>query len=114
MPRDLDHLVETHRLADQRRRAGQPIWDRRINVGDIFHNDDLTFEQSRDRIAARIKGSTWYTAEGEDSELWALVDELADTEDTDEFDAVWNGIYDLADFHRVWIDTFQKPAGGSA
>lgn len=104
MPRDIDHLVETHRLAQQRRAAGLPVWDRKINLGDVFHNDSLTFEQIRDVAVQRIRRSGWLT--DDDYTLTGLVDELAETADADEFDCVWDEIYDHADIDRVWIATW--------
>jgi len=34
------------------------------------------------------------------------VDELADAETGDDFDAPWDALYDEADLDRVWIATF--------
>lgn len=106
MPRTVEHIVETHLLAQARRQAGRPIWDRSIRLGDVFHNDALTFEQSRDEIVARVRATQWC----EDSDVVRdLLDELADCADTVEFDAVWDAVYDEADIDRVWIDTL-RPA----
>ncbi len=81
-----------------------PTWTLTINVADVFHNDDLTFEQIRDTVVQRIRASGWI---GEDDHtLGDLVDELGDAADTDEFDAVWDVLYDHADADRVWIATF--------
>ncbi len=103
MPRDIDHIVETHRAARERVAAGLPVWDRRVDVRDVFRNENLTFEQRRDAIVRRIRNSGWTIEPG--STLDHVVEELGDTEDTDEFDAVWDVIYDYADTDRVWIET---------
>lgn len=104
MPRDIEQIVETHRAARERVAAGLPVWDRRINLADIFRNEDMTFEQRRDAIVKRIRNSGWIT---EDSYTLAdLVEELGDAESADEFDAVWDEIYNQADADRVWIATF--------
>ncbi len=103
MPRDIEHIVDTHRIAQQRRDAGLPIWDRRINLAGVFRNENLTFEERRDAIVRKIRASGWVT-----DESWSLdnlVEELGDTENVDEFDAVWDAIYDQADIDRVWIET---------
>ena len=34
--------------------------------------------------------------------------ELAEAENADRFDGVWEAIYDEADYDRVWIDTFSR------
>ena len=75
-------------------------------VGDVFHADDLNFELKRDMIVQRIRATTWFKQYDEYDELPQLVEELADAEDTDAFDSVWDCIYDIADADRVWIATF--------
>lgn len=107
MPRTVDHIVETHTLASLLRAAGRPIWTDTLNLKDVFHSDDLIFTEKRDAIVSRIKRMRWYKdAEAEGGSLFYLVDELADAEDAEEFDAVWDAIYDIADYDRVWIATF--------
>lgn len=105
MPRSVEHIVETHSIARQRRDAGQPIWDRRIQLGDVFHNDALSFEEKRDVIVARIRKSGWLDAYDEYDELPQLVEELSETTDGNDFDGPWDAIYDYADTDRVWIAT---------
>lgn len=83
-------------------------WDHRLNLADVFHNDDLTFEAKRDEIVHRIKAARFYR--DDDWTLWSVVDELADTTDTDDFDNVWDAFYDWADAHRVWVETFRSRA----
>lgn len=104
MPRDIEHIVDTHRAAQKRRAAGLPVWDRTIDLRPVWRNENLTFEQRRDAIVKRIRNSGWIT---DDSlHLDGLVEELGDVEAVDEFDAVWDAIYDEADSDRVWIQTF--------
>ncbi len=59
MSRSVDHIVETHRLAQKRRVAGLPVWDRRINLRHIWQDEALTFEQRRDRVVAVLRRSPW-------------------------------------------------------
>lgn len=106
MPDTVEHRVEMHRLAQQRRAAGRPVWEHQVDVSDVFHNDDLTFEQRRDKIVARVRQSVWFKSKDESDDLPQWVEELADAEDTGEFDPVWGAIYDEADYDRVWIKTF--------
>jgi hypothetical protein len=81
-------------------------WNEKVRLGDIFHDEELPFEQVRDEIVRRIKRTRWY---GDDdtasNDLYYLVEELEDAHDPDEFDQVWDQIYDLADADRVWIAT---------
>ncbi len=109
MPRTVDHIVETHRVAQARRDVGQPIWAHRIDVSHVFHNEDMTFEQRRDAIVRILRASPWLREDtGNLMHLWTLqelVDELAETRDGDEFDGPWDALYDEADYDRVWIRT---------
>jgi hypothetical protein len=105
--RDIEHLVTAHKIAAERRKQGKPIWAEELRLGDIFHNDDMSFPEKRDAIVARIRATRWY--KGEDSEEWGglhdVTDNLSDARDVEEFDYIWNDIYDLADYARVWIET---------
>lgn len=80
-------------------------WKYNINLKDVFHNDQLTFEQSRDAIVSRLRRSAWFKSKGEFDDLPQLVEELADTTDVNEFDEVWDSIYNEADADRAWIVT---------
>ena len=105
MARTIDSIVASHRAAQERRDQGRPIWDRKIRLGDVFRNEDMTFEQSRDAIVDRIRR----TGGADDNyTVGELLDELADTDDGDAFDEVWDLIYDEADADRVWIDTIKS------
>lgn len=106
MPDTADHRVEMHRIASQRRAEGKPIWDRKIQLKDVFHNESLAFDQRRDAIVSRIKASGWLEGRDDSDHLVLLVEELAEVGDADAFDEVWSDIYDEADHDRVWIATF--------
>ncbi len=103
MPRDVDHIVETHQLARQRVADGLPVWDRHLNLANVWKNPDLTFEERRDAIVGRIRRSGWPDRNNTVAEL---LDELGDAATADEFDGPWDLIYDEADRDRVWIATF--------
>lgn len=106
MSRDkAEHRVQTHRIAVGRRAVGQPGWAQRIYLGDVFHNEDLTFVQRRDAVMRRLRASRWVRDSGDDTALTMLLDDLAEAADAEEFDEVWDEIYDIADYDRVWIDT---------
>ena len=82
-------------------------WDHKLDVSDIFHNDDLTLEEKRDHIVARIKAAPFF--DPDDLELDELVDELGQVDDTGYFDQVWNAFYDWCDIDkRVWIETWKR------
>ena len=83
-------------------------WKHQLKLGDVFHNDDMTFDARRDAIVARIRATGWYkrTVAGEDGyELTDIVDDLADTKGADTFDEIWSNFYDWCDENRVWVET---------
>lgn len=104
MPRTIEHIVETHQIARDRRAAGKPVWQYELKA----ERRDGDFEWNRDTFAAALKGSKWFrdtvpaTAEHQ-SDLWQLWDEIKDSEDVAHFDAVLDAIYDLADYERCAI-----------
>jgi hypothetical protein len=107
MPRTVDHIVATHQLAQERRDAGLPIWDRKLDLSAVFHNTDMTFEERRDAIVRTIKANPWYKnrdTAGFD-EFGDNIEYLAGAEDVAEFDEYWDFVYDQADGDRVWIQT---------
>ena len=106
MPDTAEHRADMYALGQERRMAGLPSWAHKINLADVFHNDDLTFEQKRDTIVRRIRATAWFESYDEFDALPQFVEELADAEDTASFDAPWDEIYDIADADRVWIATF--------
>jgi hypothetical protein len=108
MPDTADHRVDMFRLARQRTAAGLPVWDRKIQLADVFHDEGLTFEQRRDAIVARLRQSPWIADRDRDGfdRLGEIVENLADAPDTREFDDWWDELYDHADVDRVWIATF--------
>jgi hypothetical protein len=106
MPDTAQHRADMYALAQARRKAGKPSWAHKINLADVFRNDGLTFTQKRDAIVSRIRATTWFKDCDERDSLPMFVEEMADTQDTRDFDAVWSEIYDIADADRVWIATF--------
>lgn len=77
-------------------------WRVQIELGDIFHDDDIPFPEKRDEIVKRVReGCKAFTT----YELEEILDSLADCEDEDDFDTYWDDLYDWADENRVWIGT---------
>lgn len=124
MSRDIEHLVETHRLAFERRRQGLPIWDRTINIKDIIHRDKTneTPEHAAavaNEIAALIRAHvppTWLDDRSDDfdEELFEIVDGMetltpnsyADDPSysvLEDLNNMLTGLYDWADIKRVWL-----------
>lgn len=85
-----------------------PVWLDRIELGDVWRNEEMTFEQRRDVVVSRLRESDWFKCyeEAGEGELLSVVEELADAVDFEDFNYPWNYIYDIADADRVWIATF--------
>lgn len=81
------------------------VWNYKLQLGDLFHNDDMRFEQRRDAIVARIKASRFYDAD--DLVLDDILYELAGAQEPDDFDGPWSWFYDYADMHRIWVETIR-------
>lgn len=81
-------------------------WKHKLNLGDVFHNEDLEFEEIRDTVVVRLKRSSFYReVTSERIDFVDLVDELGGTETVGQFDFIWNSIYDYADAYDCWIST---------
>lgn len=101
MARDLELKLEVHRIVTERRRAGLPVWDKTVHLGDVWRDETLTYEQRRDVIVARLNASGW---PAEDILVERLVLDISETIDKEEFDDCWGELLDRADLARVWID----------
>lgn len=77
------------------------VWRKTINlsaVWDQYRNGSEDFVKLRYETARVLRAAHW-------REITYLIDELAETQDVDEFDNVLSYIYDEADIQRVWIET---------
>jgi hypothetical protein len=106
MARSVEHLVDMHRLAAERRAAGLPVWSATLRIKQHFTDAEHgpEFEAARDAIVAAVKASGWFRREDEFSRLHEVVDGLADADGAEEFDAWLDELYDLADYDRVWVE----------
>jgi hypothetical protein len=105
VPNTPDHKAEMFLLALERQAAGLPSWDKKINLRHVFHNQAMTFTERRNAIVGILRTSPWLKGRDEFDRLVEVVDNLADAEDTAEFDGWWDELYDIADYERVWITT---------
>lgn len=94
-------------------------WIGTLDLADVFHNDDLSFEEKRDKIVCRIRQLPQIVAAqriachhpeadsySDDRDHLDLVDEIEMAKTTSEFDSLWMDFYDWADVARIWVRTF--------
>lgn len=86
-------------------------WKEQIDLHEPLTNDGLSFTERRDTIVARIKASCWFA--NDDGDLSILLEDIAATENEDDFNDVWDDIYDLADTDRVWLNSFPSAQRGT-
>lgn len=82
-------------------------WKRKVDVSQWFHDDALSVAEKAKAIAAHLRPLI-----GDDEEAAELLDMLAEQDEADDFDYVWNDLYDWADAKRVWINTIGSTLGG--
>lgn len=78
-----------------------PVWFQTVKLKDIWR-EDVPFPIKRDKVVNRFREHSW----GQLSYVSLLLDELEATENVGEFDYVLDGLYDVADRDRVWLETF--------
>ena len=81
------------------------VWLGTLELGDVFHDENVPFEQRRDEIVKRIKAADWY--EPEDLSLSGVLDDLATSPDVAAFDLSWDEFYGWADDARIWVETIK-------
>jgi hypothetical protein len=75
-------------------------WRYTIDLTSEF-NSDLRFSKKRDAIVARFKANPYMN----NLEILGLLDKLAAAPSESKFDTIWNKIYNLADYYRIFIKT---------
>lgn len=123
--KDLDRLVECHRVSRERIAAGRPVWDRTINIKPILYRDqgNETPEHAAsvaNEIGALIRTSVpagWLDWDSDDCDetLLEIVegmeclrpDSYANESDgytpLEDLNNMLAGLYDWADDKRVWL-----------
>ncbi len=121
MARSIEHLVATHEIAQQRRRAGEPAWDRRINIKQILQEEPDNHTNARiagvavrvGKLLRKSAPADWLdcTKDDWDSEFEEIVETLEQTSEkelpegelADWLDDWLEQLYDWADIQRVWL-----------
>jgi hypothetical protein len=124
--KNLDVLVESHRIYNSRRRAGKPVWDRTIDVHSILARDIDNTDTGhcvavgieigallRSRLAPSMLDITHADYDREIDEIVECLEGMSvqdyEGPDNASFSAVndlnsaLSGLYDWADLNRVWL-----------
>lgn len=83
-------------------------WLLTVHLSDYWQNQNRPFEELRDGIVDRINASRWGAVSKTPEKLDRILDRVRRAADVEEFDALFNLVYDLADTDRVWIETHGK------
>ena len=105
MMRTIEGIIEAHSIANARRSFGLPSWANHVNLRDVFNDESLSFEERRDEIVRRLRASSWLRGRDEFEDPMEIIEWLAVAEDAEEFDELWDDLYDHADRERCWIGT---------
>jgi hypothetical protein len=121
MPRTIDHILDCHHAAQERRNRGQDPWDRRINIKTVLHRDPDNIENAyaasvgreiADLLRLRTPVS-WREIRSDDFD-WDL-DEILDflsslkgdnqpeNSVVEELNQILDMLYDWADRKRIWL-----------
>lgn len=104
MSRDPEHAVQVHHIVRERIAQGEPVWAGTIQLRDLMRNEELTFEERRDGVVARLRTSRWVKAMDEMADVVCFLDELADTTTREDFEWVLEHIYREMDFDRIRVE----------
>ena len=75
-----------------------------LDLADLWYDEDLTFEQKRDAIVARIGAATWYNES--DFELDWIYQSLQISKNVPQFSLSWNPFMAYARKHNIRVRTF--------
>ena len=124
MPRTIESIVENHRVASERRAAGKAVWDSKINIKEILHEDQSNTSNEHsaavaNRIGALVRSrvpATWLdiSADEVDFDLIEIVEGMEalkpDSYDGEEdftpledLNSMLDQLYDWADGKRIWL-----------
>ena len=85
-----------------------PTWNNRLDIYDIFHDDEISLAEKSTAITERIKKASWYEESNYNGELEMILEEMTDAaeeDDVDWWDKCWDAFYGIADADRIWVKT---------
>jgi len=87
-------------------------WVIKIDIADIWqkYEDDEDFDAFKEALIpvlqSKVEEVVDELGDGVGMEYEDMIQEIENTEDVDEFDYVWQDMYDWADANMVWLGTF--------
>jgi hypothetical protein len=98
-----DTKVASFLAAAELRARGKRVWAHTINLRGLMVDETKTFDERRDALVDILNASTWVKNQDEFSELAGLIEKMGDAETAEQFDHIWDLIYDEAYVARVRI-----------
>lgn len=108
-PRDLNHLVEAHRIAMERRAARLPMWRWGVRIKHLLSggDSDEIAQNIAPKIAARLRralpGLVDVESEEFDDDLDSICYDLDDVKTVNDLNDALERLYDWADINRLWL-----------
>lgn len=112
MPRTIESIAQSQEIANRRRAEGLPVWGHTVRIKHLFTDDESDENAQRvgKEVATILRTSAWAEADrefarerGGDSEVIVCAEAFEEVQDLDDFNAVLDRLYDLADVDRAWI-----------
>ena len=87
----------------------QQLWNSESNIFDADYTEE-EFNQFKTKLLKKLKLYTTKINSVLDKEAVfeyeGLLNHIEFSEDLDEFNGVWDDLYDFADYNNIWIKTF--------
>jgi bifunctional DNA-binding transcriptional regulator/antitoxin component of YhaV-PrlF toxin-antitoxin module len=87
-------------------------WVIKLDVADIWekYQDDEDFDEFKEALIPRLEDKVEEVVDelgdGVGMEFEDMIEEIKNADDVEEFDYVWQDMYDWADANMVWLGTF--------
>jgi len=87
-------------------------WVIKLDVADIWnkYQDDEDFDEFKEALIPRLEDKVEEVVDelgdGVGMEFEDMIEEIKNADDVEEFDYVWQNMYDWADANMVWLGTF--------
>jgi len=91
-----------------------PTWDATLSFKDFYHDDELSIAEKAEKVSNAIIAKFASILDSDTDDFDEDLDSLTtdfqnlsayDKAEADHFDNIMSGLYDWADWNRVWIET---------